>query len=168
MPLKRRYRVAVHVIFHDRISDAVELHVGLVDRLEILIRFLDPEHLERIHMLSIYRSLFGKLKRCRRIDRLEHTSRGRDTDFMKLFADYRFKIVLDIPDRISDLLDIMYLPVKHRARLMLPVALCHNVKSIIGPVPDRADNTPCPDIQSEYELSRILLTVSHFYTSLIL
>jgi hypothetical protein len=87
---------------------------------------------------------------------------------MKLLADYGFKVVLDILYRITDLLYIVYLPVKHGTRLMLPVTLGHNVKSIIGTISDRSDNTPCSYIQSEYKLTGILLTVSHFYTSLIL
>ena len=57
----------------------------------------------------------------------------------------------------------MDLTVKHCPGLMLSLALCHNMKSIICAVADSTYNTSRPNIETEYQLPRIFLFLSHFF-----
>ncbi len=80
--LQVAHRIAVHVIPHDGITDAVELHIRNVILQEHFIGLLHTGGIQRIDVLSVDFSVTVPLHIHPDGDRAQHTSGGRDADVL--------------------------------------------------------------------------------------
>ena len=154
MPFQVSYRVAVHIVAHNGISHTVELHIHVVLFHKLLVGSLHTKGIQRINILAkdfpfVLKLLIHAQRHC-----LQHTARRRNTDVLKRSADALLQFRLDFLNGAAHLINVMDLSVQHGSRPMLPDALRHHMKLTASAVSHRTYNTPCPDIQTKYQLSR--------------